>query len=163
MRLVGARNLVRDEPAVATRAGLAAIEAAVDENPCEPYFEGPGLPIRGDVGEHLDERILDRFVGFPGIAEILIGDAGCPALVQCDQFAESFTCFVGISPLDERPDLDGDSRIIRDRGLTPFRTPRKRRNNRLEVGRIGLASVSNRPDVTHRALRCGVRGVYSLL
>ena len=76
-RLVDAGRLRR--PArTSGRAGaprLPAIEAAVDENPREPDLERPRLAIRADVAEDLDERVLDRFVGLGGIAQVLIGDA----------------------------------------------------------------------------------------
>jgi hypothetical protein len=49
----------RHDPAVATDARLASIEAAVDEDAGEPDFERPGIAIRGDVSERLDECILN--------------------------------------------------------------------------------------------------------
>src|SRR6185295_3705455 len=63
-RFIGARDVARDEPAIAACARLAPIQTAVDENPREPDLERPGLAIRRDMGKDLDERVLDRFVGF---------------------------------------------------------------------------------------------------
>src|SRR5262245_66621047 len=41
----GARDAAADEPAVAARACLPAIQASVDENSCEPDFEWPRFAI----------------------------------------------------------------------------------------------------------------------
>src|SRR5262247_550183 len=55
-RFVGMRELAADEPPLAPTARLAAIQAAVDENPREPDLEWPRLAVRRDVAEDLDER-----------------------------------------------------------------------------------------------------------
>ena len=73
---------------LAARARLAAIEAAVDENAREPDLERPRLAIRADVAEDLDERVLHGFVGFGGIAQVLIGDAQRPPLMHGDELGE---------------------------------------------------------------------------
>src|SRR6185436_6935470 len=73
--LVRARHFGARHPTVAPQLRLPPIQAAVDENPCEPDLEWPGFPIRGNVTEDLDERVLDGFVGLGGVSKILIGDA----------------------------------------------------------------------------------------
>ena len=70
----GPRLVGRSEPALAARARLAAIETAVDENAREPDLERPGLAVRADVAEDLDEGVLHGLVGVGGVAKILIGD-----------------------------------------------------------------------------------------
>src|SRR4051794_9372873 len=49
-RLVGRR-----EPAFAAGSRLSPIQAAVDENSCEPDLERPGLAVGPNMSEDLDE------------------------------------------------------------------------------------------------------------
>src|SRR5262245_62566850 len=79
----------RNEPAAATAARLAPVQAAVDENPCEPDLERPRLAIRGDMGKDLDERVLNRLVSIGAVAQILIRDAERPALMADDEFTKT--------------------------------------------------------------------------
>src|SRR5262245_6832058 len=88
-RLVCAREFSARHPTVASQLRFPAVQAAVDENPCEPDFEWPRLAIRGNVTEDLDEGILDGFVGLGGISQILVGDARRPALVLRDEIRET--------------------------------------------------------------------------
>src|SRR5207244_5985928 len=60
-RLVRARDFGAGHPAVAPHLRLPSIEAAVDENACEPDLERPRFAIRADVTEDFDEGVLDRF------------------------------------------------------------------------------------------------------
>ena len=92
-------------------ARLAAIEAAVDENAREPDLERPGLAVRADVAEDLDERVLHRFVGFGGVAEILIGDAQRAALMDGDQLGEPLARLVGLAALARSSRISTASRV----------------------------------------------------
>src|SRR6185369_2753420 len=47
------------EPAIAAASRLAPIETAVDENPCKPDLERPGLTIGANVRKDLEEGVLD--------------------------------------------------------------------------------------------------------
>jgi hypothetical protein len=116
-RLVHAGGFAgRRKPAIAPCPRLAAIEATVDEDSRELDLERPRVAIRVDVGEHLDERILDGFVGFRGIAQVLVRDPQGPPLMSGDKAAKPFARFFGLASRDELPDLDRQARIVtRDR------------------------------------------------
>ena len=115
-----------------------------------------------DVREHLDERVLDRFVGFGGVAQVLIGDARRAPLMQRRRARRTAR-----APRPSR-------RARRVRGSRPraasrrtTRPARRRRAGRRLGGRAEPAERRRRRRersriVTHRALRCDRAGVYSL-
>jgi hypothetical protein len=103
----------RDDPTVASHASLSTIETAVDENSCEPDFEGPGLAIRADVAEHLHESVLDRFVGFCSIAQILKRNSQRAPLVGRDETSEPLARLIHFAALDQFSDFNGKARIVR--------------------------------------------------
>ena len=96
----------RHDPAIAAHARFAAIETAVDENSCEPHFERPRFAVRRDVAEHLDERVLDGFVGFGGVAEVLERDAQRAALMGHDEAFETFPSLIHCAAFDEFANVD---------------------------------------------------------
>src|SRR5205823_13132259 len=114
-RFVGARNLGADGPATAARPRLAAIEASVDENPREPDLERPRFAVRTDVREYLDERVLHHFVGFVGVAQVLVGDARRAMLLHGHALAEAVARLVVAAALDQAANLDCEPRILRER------------------------------------------------
>jgi hypothetical protein len=57
------------------------------------------------VREHLDERVLDGFVGVCGIAEILVGDSKRPALMAGDEVGEP------LSPRSSKPRISTASSV----------------------------------------------------
>src|SRR4051794_40305805 len=73
-RFIRARDLGVDEPSIVAALRLAPIQAAVDEDAREPYFERPRFTIRGEMGKRLDERVLNGLVGVTGVAKILVGN-----------------------------------------------------------------------------------------
>src|SRR5262245_17619286 len=129
-----------DEPTIATCSSLAAVEAAVDENPREPHLERPRLPVGGNVAEGLDERILHGLVGFGAVAQVLERNPRGPPLVRGDQLRELLARLVAGAPLDQVANLDCEPRIVRDVGANPG-----------AGGRGGLrVSQTNRTRFTHR-------------
>ena len=112
---VRACDLAADDPAIAAAAGLAAIQAPVDENAREPDLERPRLAVRGDVGEDLDEGVLDRLVGVGGVPQILVRDPRRATLVDLDEGAEAVARLVHLAALDEAPDVDREPRILGQR------------------------------------------------
>ena len=102
----GWRRRFSREPPIVAGTSLAPIEAAVDENPGEPDLKRPRLPVRPDVREHFDKRILHGFIGLSRIAQILERNAGGAALVQRDQLAEAFPGQLGLASLDEAADVN---------------------------------------------------------
>src|SRR5207302_2454855 len=83
------RIVARRKPSLTTGARLAPIEASIDEDSREPDFERPGVAIRTDVTECLDECILDGFVGIGDVAQILVSDPRRAALVGSNKTGES--------------------------------------------------------------------------
>src|ERR1019366_7694804 len=71
--------------------------------------------VRGDVGKPLDEGVLHSFVGFGGVAQVLIRDAGGAALMDGDELAEAVARLVHLAALDQRADLDRQPRVLGDR------------------------------------------------
>jgi hypothetical protein len=63
--------------------------------------------------EHLEEGVLDRFVGVGCIAEILIGDPKRPALMPGHEVGEPFAGGVDLAPIQQATDLDGELGIAR--------------------------------------------------
>jgi len=61
------------------------------------------------VAEHFHERVLDGFVSFGGVPEILESDAKCPALVCNDKPFEALSSFIKVAALDELPNVDGQT------------------------------------------------------
>src|SRR5437899_1203538 len=102
-----------DDPTVAPHASLSAIETAVDENSCEPDLEGPRLAIRADVAEHLHESVLDRFVGFCRIAQILKRNSQRTPLVGRDETFKLPARLIHFAALDQFPDFNSEARIVR--------------------------------------------------
>src|SRR4051812_44969477 len=108
--------LGRHEPPITPGTRLATVETAVDENPREPDFERPGLPIRANVTEHLDERVLDRFVRFGGIPQVLIRDSRGTALMGGDEPAEALARLVQRASVHETANVDRQARIVGEYG-----------------------------------------------
>ncbi len=76
------------QPPLLPGPALQPVQAGIDENPHEPHIERQFLAVLLDVQKHLDERVLDGFVGVGGVAQIVIRDAQAPALQQRHQGAE---------------------------------------------------------------------------
>src|SRR5262245_58140019 len=152
--LVRARDFGARHPTVASQLRFPSVQAAVDENPCEPYFEWPRLPIRSNVTEDLDEGVLDSFVGLGGISQVLISDARCPALVLGDEIGEPLARLVHLAALDQAADDDRQLRVVRQR----------RDGGASARGRLGNAggvdwTVSDRPQITtHKGITMRVGG-----
>jgi hypothetical protein len=127
----------RQRPAQPARAGLAQVEAPVDEDPREPHLEGQVLAIAGDVREHLDEGVLHRLVGVVDVAEVLVGDAEGAALLPGHEVAEALACGVTLAGEDEGLDGAGDLRFLGQHRADAARG----------VGRVGAARL---PDHRHR-------------
>jgi hypothetical protein len=109
----GSRRVVRrHDPSVAAHARLPAIEAAIDENAGEPDFERPRFAVRTDVAEHLDEGVLDGFVGLGGITEILESDAKCAALMCNDESFETLASLFHFAAFHELANFDGQTRVV---------------------------------------------------
>ena len=154
-RLVGAAGLVgRREPALAARARLAAIEAAVDENAREPDLERPRLAVRADVAEDLDERVLDGFVGVGGVAEILIGDAQRAPLMDRDTSSANRSRASSISPRSTSSRISTASRVSSRTAAAPpaggSRPATARRGRSRHARRVGACRIG---AVTHIGLR----------
>ena len=66
--------------------------------------------------EHLDERVLHGFVGFGRVAQILIRDPRCAALVERRRVLEPLARRVEIAVLDELANLDRQLRVFGQRG-----------------------------------------------
>ena len=144
-------SLARHEPAGAARPRLAPIQAAVDENAREPDLERPDLTIIGNVREHLDERVLDGLVGIGAVPQVLIGNAQSATLMQRDQRAESLPGLVELSALDERPNIDGELRVLGERSGN-----RPTARHSAEAAGVGFDDrhAGNGPQIaTHRVLR----------
>src|SRR5262245_49497894 len=168
-RFVGRRDIALDEPAVAPCARLATVQAAIDENPRKPDLERPGLAICADMAKYLDERVLDGLVGLGRVAEILICNARCAALMVGNELAETLSRLVHLAPLNQLANLDGDASVFTDRRRLsadpPTRLPNPvcGRTFRPPSGVFGC-TVRYCPQVsTHRKLRFARAGVYSLL
>jgi hypothetical protein len=61
--------------------------------------------------EHLDERVLHRFVGVVRIAKVVIRNANGPTLLARHQIGESLTGSVALASQDERFDGTGKLRV----------------------------------------------------
>ena len=96
--------------------------------------------------EDLDERVLDRFVGLGGVAEILIRDAGGAALVACDESGEAVARLVHLAALDQLANLDREMRVLRRLGRGAALARRLRHSGR-EARRVG---VPHSVMVTHK-------------
>ena len=158
--LVRARNLGAHEPAVAPAAGLAPVQAPIDEDAREPDLERPRLAVRSDMGEDLDERVLDDLVGVGRIPEILVGDARRATLMDLHKRAETLARLIHLAALDQAPDVDCEPRILGQRRDRP-----PRRGARLDAGVSGVQRVDAGPcarvgvarssQITiHRVIRC---------
>ena len=80
--------------------------------------------------KHLDERVLDGFVGFGGVAQILIRDARRAPLMRFDQSCKELSGLLQVVPLHKLADLDGQGRILRHRGPERPATARAGRGER---------------------------------
>jgi len=79
------RRRHRERPSQAAGPRFPHIQAPVHQDAREPDLEGQVLAIRGDVGEHLDERVLHGLVRIVGVAQILVGNPdGAPLLAGED-------------------------------------------------------------------------------
>src|SRR5262245_42526166 len=96
-----ARVLGRRKPAVASKAGFASIDTAVDDESREPHLERPRLAIRSDMGEYLDECILNGLVRLGRVPQVLIGDSESAPLVRRDEPAEALARLLGAPALHE--------------------------------------------------------------
>ena len=65
------------------------------------------------MAEDLDERILHGFVGFGGVAEILIGDAQRAALMDDDELGEPLARPFGLIALQQFADFDRRDAYLR--------------------------------------------------
>ena len=65
--------------------------------------------------EYLDERVLHRFVGVGGVAQVLVGDARRAMLVHGHELAEAVARLVVAAALDQAANLDCEPRILRER------------------------------------------------
>ena len=75
--------------------------------------EVPRVAVRVDVAEYFDERVLNRFVGLSGIAQVLIRDPQGPTLLRGNEASESLARLFGLASRNELPDLDCQARIVR--------------------------------------------------
>jgi hypothetical protein len=62
--------------------------------------------------EDLDERVLNGFVGFGGIAQILKRDSQSAALMGCDEAFEPLPGRLEVALFDKTPDLDGELGVL---------------------------------------------------
>ena len=65
--------------------------------------------------EDLDEGVLDGFICFGSVPQVLISNPYGPALVRDDETLEPLAGCVEIAGFDERPDFDGQPGIVRQR------------------------------------------------
>ena len=106
------------------------------------------------MGEDLDERVLHGFVGFGGVAQILVGDAKRAALVRSHQPGEPLARLVHAPTLDQSADLDRQPRVLGLRHAS--RSARAAVAALLARVRAGWSvGVTHVPMVTHAGLRPG--------
>src|ERR1700747_443684 len=103
--------------------------------------------------EHLDEGVLDGFVGFSRIPEILICDADRAPLVTSDELAETLAALVQRAALDEAADFDRESRVLVERNRRRAAAPAHGR------GRCAVAGGSVRRRSDNRAMICTHTGI----
>jgi hypothetical protein len=96
----------RYDPAIAANARLAAIKTAVDENSCKPDLERPRFAVRTDVAEHLDEGVLNGFVGIRGVAQILERNPQRAPLVCGDEAFETLSSLIHFPAFDQFSNFD---------------------------------------------------------
>jgi hypothetical protein len=88
------------------------------------------------VPEDLDEGVLDGFVRFGGVPQVLISDPYGTALVGRDETFEPLAGRVEIAGFDERADFDGQLGVVRQcdgnrpAGGQPWRKPLGPRGSR---------------------------------
>jgi hypothetical protein len=63
------------------------------------------------VREHLDERVLDRFIGVVRIAQVVIRDPNGPSLLARHEIREALAGGVALPGDDERFDGAGELRV----------------------------------------------------
>ena len=78
------------------------------------------------MAESLDEGVLHSFVGFGGIAKILVGNPKRPALVRGHEIGEAIARGVGVAALDEAANLDRESAYRQTRAIRGERGGRRR-------------------------------------
>jgi hypothetical protein len=110
----------RCEPAVSSSQSLATIETAVDENPGEPDLKRPGLAVRFDAAEDLDERILNGLVGLSLVAKVLVGDPEGPSLVRLNKARRAVPCEIPSALSHEPAYFNGQACVGRQ--LRPMRS-----------------------------------------
>ena len=66
------------------------------------------------MAEDLDERILDGFVSFRGVSEILIRDSQRPALMDDDELAKPLARPFGLVALQQFADFNRETRVFAD-------------------------------------------------
>ena len=110
-----------------------------------------------DVAEHLDEGVLDGFVGLGGVAQVLIGDARRPALMLPDEPGEPLARLVHLAALDQAADFDRQ-RAYRPKAAPdaaarprPRAAPWKRRRCRRRLERL---RITTHRGITIRFGRC---------
>ena len=86
------------------------------------------------MGKDLDEGVLDGFVGFGGIAQILIRDSRRAPLMSFDQPGKELSRLVHVAPLDQLPDVNRQLRVRRQCGGQ--RESRPERGARRRIGRF---------------------------
>ena len=106
--------------------------------------------------EDFDERVLHRFVGLGGVAQVLVRDARGAALVNGDEACEALSRFIDVASFDKAADLDREPRILGQRHRDSSASADVR-------DRWGGGASDGSPQIsTHKALRSDREGVYSL-
>jgi hypothetical protein len=124
------------------------------------------------VPEDFDEGVLNSFVSFEGVSQVLIGDTRGAALVEGDQVGKARAGVVHLAVLDKLANLDRQARILGWRrntgpqpGMGDIRPSRSGLLSPATVrsGRLRRRSVARNPQVcTHKGIRWRPNGVYSV-
>ena len=105
--------------------GFEPIEAAVNQNACEPYLKWEVLAERAHMGVGLHERVLHRFVAVGRIAQVMKRNSSRSALVALDQGSIGLTRLVQLTGGLEGLHADGNRGVgfsagFRNDGAAPL-------------------------------------------
>ncbi len=99
------------DPPLATSPRFQSVQASVDQDAREPDLEGQFFPERAQVHVRFDERVLHRFVGVRGVAQIVKRNARRTPLMPRDEFGKSLASRVEPAGSLQRLHVYGDAGV----------------------------------------------------
>ena len=113
------------------------------------------------MGKDFDEGVLDGFVGFGGIPQILIGNSRRAPLMSFDQPGKELSRPIHVAAVDQLPDFNRQPRVRRQRGRqreSPTDRGARRRLGRFSGGQTHCGAGFN----THRSNTGASKTVFTV-